>query len=64
MEKVVSGQSDSRYWLARAILLLSDSYVRLGDKSTAMTYLESLRSGYKDQQDGIIDRIDERLSRL
>ena len=64
MEKVVGGQSDSRYWLARAILLLSDSYVRLGDKSTAKTYLESLRSGYKDRQDGIIDQIDERLSRL
>lgn len=64
MEKLVGGQSDSKYWLARAILLLSDSYERLGDKDTARAYLESLRSSYSDREDGIRTMIDERLARL
>lgn len=64
IQKVVNKGTTDAYWLARAFVLLADSYEKLGDRDTARTYLESVRSSYTNSKDGIIKMIDERLARL
>lgn len=57
------GTTDA-YWLARAFILLSDSYAKLGDADMAKAYLESVKNSYTNSSDGILQMIDERLKRL
>lgn len=64
MQKVTNVGTTDAYWLARAFILLADSYEKLGDRDTARTYLESVRGSYTSSKDGIISMIDERLARL
>lgn len=52
-----------RYWLARGFVLLSDVYVRKGDKFQARQYLTSLQKNYKGNDD-IAGMITERLAKL
>ncbi|MDO4704045.1 tetratricopeptide repeat protein [Tannerella sp.] len=52
-----------RYWLARGFILLSDVYVRKGDKFQARQYLTSLQKNYKGNDD-IAGMITERLAKL
>lgn len=51
------------YWMARHFILLSDTYVKLGRKSEARQYLQSLKENYKVKDD-IQDRIATRLKAL
>lgn len=53
-----------QYWMARAVVVLSDAYVAKGDKFSARQYLESLQANYKGGEADIKTMIDERLSAL
>jgi TolA-binding protein len=52
------------YWMARAIIVLSDAYAAKGDKFSARQYLESLQANYKGSETDIATMIRERLSAL
>ncbi len=64
MQEVVRTGTTDAYWLARAFILLSDSYQKLGDPDTARTYLESVKGSYSNRNDGIMQMINERLKQL
>jgi TolA-binding protein len=50
-----------QYWMARALIVLSDTYAAKGDKFQARQYLESLNANYKGNEPDIRQMIDERL---
>ena len=52
-----------QYWMARALIVLSDTYHANGDAFQARQYLESLRSNYKGKEADIQQMINERLNR-
>lgn len=52
------------YWMARAIIVLSDTYVGKGDKFQAQQYLESLQANYKGSESDIHGLISSRLAEL
>ncbi|SBV96162.1 tetratricopeptide repeat protein [uncultured Dysgonomonas sp.] len=52
------------YWMARAIVLLSDVYAAKGDKFQARQYLESLQANYKGQETDLTEMISSRLAAL
>ncbi len=51
-----------QYWMARALIVLSDTYLAKGDEFQARQYLESLRSNYKGDEADIRQMINERLN--
>lgn len=53
-----------QYWLARAIILLSDVYNAKGDYFEARQYMQSLQNSYKGGEDDITKMISERLTAL
>lgn len=52
------------YWMARAIVVLSDVYVAKGDKFQARQYLESLQANYKGKETDLTDMVASRLAAL
>ena len=52
-----------QYWLARALIVLSDTYYVKGDKFQARQYIESLKANYKGNESDIQQMIDERINR-
>ena len=52
------------YWLARAIIVFSDTYKAKGDKFQAKQYLESLNANYTGDESDIRTMISERLASL
>lgn len=52
------------YWMARAIVVLSDVYAAKGDKFQARQYLESLQANYKSQETDLTEMISSRLAAL
>ena len=50
-----------QYWMARALIVLSDTYAAKGDAFQAKQYLESLKSNYKGSEADIRQMINERL---
>jgi TolA-binding protein len=52
------------YWMARAIVILSDVYAAKGDKFQARQYLESLQANYKGQETDLTEMISSRLATL
>lgn len=52
------------YWMARAIIVLSDSYMAKGDKFQAKQYLESMKANYTGNEADIFSMIDTRLKQL
>lgn len=53
-----------QYWLARAIIVLSDVYNAKGDYFQARQYLESLKANYTGNEADINQMISERLTAL
>lgn len=51
-----------QYWMARALIVLSDTYKAKGDDFQAKQYLESLRANYKGNEADIREMINERLN--
>ncbi len=52
-----------QYWLARALIVLSDTYYAKDDKFQARQYIESLKANYKGNESDIQQMIEERLNR-
>lgn len=52
------------YWMARAIIVLSDTYVAKGDKFQAKQYLESVKDNYTGGDLDVINMINGRLEAL
>ncbi len=55
---------DQTYWLAKAFLLLGDSYVEQEDYRQARATFESIRDGYDNKEDDILDNVTLRLKKL
>lgn len=53
-----------QYWMARAIITLSDVYKAKGDTFQAKQYLESLKASYKGGEADITEKVTERLAAL
>lgn len=51
-----------QYWMARALIVLSDTYKAKGDDFQARQYMESLKSNYKGEEADIRQMINERLN--
>lgn len=51
-----------QYWMARALIVLSDTYKAKGDTFQARQYLESLRNNYTGNEADIQQMINERLN--
>ncbi len=51
-----------QYWMARALIVLSDTYLAKGDEFQAKQYLESLRNNYQGGEEDIRQMIHERLN--
>lgn len=64
MQQVTKRGMADPYWLARAYILLSDCCEKMGDRESALVYLESVKSNYSNRSDGILKMIDTRLERL
>lgn len=56
--ELISSGTGQRYWVARAIILLSDVSYRKGDRYKAVQYLKSLSENYDEDDDikGIIEK--------
>lgn len=52
-----------QYWMARALIVLSDTYLAKGDEFQARQYIESLKSNYKGEEADIQQMISERLNK-
>lgn len=52
------------YWMARAIIVLADTYQAKGDNFQAKQYLESLRENYNGNEPDITTMINSRLEAL
>lgn len=52
------------YWMARAVIVLSDAYKAKGDNFQAKQYIESLHANYKGGEADISQMISERLAGL
>lgn len=52
------------YWLAKAYLLLGDTYARRGDAFQARATYQSVADGYSTPDDGIVAAAQERISKL
>lgn len=52
------------YWMARSIIVLSDTYTAKGDKFQAKQYLESLKENYTGNEEEITSMITNRLAQL
>ncbi len=56
--------SPNRYWLAKAFIVLGDSYAGQGDFDKALTTFESVRDGYNPAEpDDVKDELDLRIRR-
>ncbi|MDR0823583.1 MAG: tetratricopeptide repeat protein [Prevotella sp.] len=52
------------YWMARAVIVLSDTYAAKNDTFSARQYLQGLQANYKGGEEDITSMINERLSVL
>ena len=50
-----------QYWMARSLIVLSDTYLAKGDDFQARQYLESLRNNYRGDEEDIQQMINARL---
>lgn len=66
-EKAIFAYADKNprsYWLAKAYLLLGDTYVKRGDNFQARATYQSIADGYSPADDGIVAAAKERISKL
>ncbi len=55
----------NQYWLAKAFIVLGDSYAEQGDFAKALTTFESVRDGYNPSEpDDVKDELDVRIRRV
>ncbi len=63
LDAFIAKSTPQQYWLARAFILLADTYEKMGDKFTARQYLESLKANYQGGESDIQQMINERLNK-
>ncbi len=58
--------SGQNYWLAKAFIVLGDSFAEEGNMAQAKATFESIRNGYSSSgpQDDVLDQVDLRLSKM
>ena len=61
-----AGAGSQSYWLAKAFIVLGDSFVERGNIEQAVVTYESVRSGYtpSDEGDDILETVEHKLSTL
>lgn len=61
-----SGAGDQSYWLAKAYIVLGDSFLERGMESQAVATFESIRDGYEptSSTDDVLDNVKIRLQRI
>lgn len=64
LNKFIEEGTPQEYWLARAIILLSNIYKAEGDKVSAKQYLNSLKNNYPNQNDDILPTVNNLLDEL
>lgn len=64
LDSFISQGSSQQYWMARAFILLSDCYIKLGDKYAAEQYLTSLKENYKGEEQDIAQMIEQRMNQF
>lgn len=62
VEQFLKEGTPHKYWMARAVILLSDALTAKGDRTQAQQYLEGLSANYTDKSDEIHSMINERLA--
>ena len=64
--KFTDSGTDQTYWLAKAFILLGDSFAERGDLAQAKATFESVRDGYtpSGKDDDVIDNVNMRLTKL
>ena len=57
---------DQNYWLAKAFIVLGDSFADQGNTAQAKATFESIRDGYTSEgpQDDVLDQVNLRLRKL
>ncbi|MEG1672567.1 MAG: tetratricopeptide repeat protein [Alistipes sp.] len=60
----IDKKSPQAYWLAKAYILLGDSYIARGDKFQARATYQSIVDGYSPANDGIVGEAKERIRKL
>ena len=60
------GAGDQSYWLAKAYIVLGDTFAEQGNLDQALATFESIRSGYEPfgNSDDVLDQVDLRLRKL
>lgn len=56
--------SPHQYWIAKSFILLGDAYLRSNDAFQAKSTYMSVRNGYKNKDDGILEEVKTRLDNL
>lgn len=64
LAELLQSGTPHQYWLARAIILMSDMYAQQGETFTATEYLKSLKQNYTLTSDDIHRLVDDRLKAL
>ena len=57
---------DQSYWLAKAFIVLGDSFVERGNIEQAVVTYESVRDGYTPTEEGddVLDTVEHKLATL
>ena len=60
------GAGDQNYWLAKAFIVLGDTFAEQGNLAQARATFESIRSGYESSgnADDVLDQVEQRLRKL
>ncbi len=61
-----SGAGDQNYWLAKAFIVLGDTFAEQGNLAQARATFDSIRSGYEPSgaADDVLDQVEQRMRRL
>ena len=60
------GAGDQNYWLAKAFIVLGDTFAEQGNLTQARATFESIRSGYEPSgnSDDVLDQVEQRMRKL
>ena len=63
--KFSDSATDQTYWLAKAFIILGDSFAERGEMKQAKATFESIRDGYSsDANDDVLDNVEMRLKKI
>ena len=61
-----SGAGDQNYWLAKAFIVLGDTFAEQGNTAQARATFDSIRNGYEPSgaSDDVLDQVEQRMRKL